>query len=489
MPGRPLSESADTSAHELLLSAGRLVHAEQAGWQPGRGTGTSPSAAPPETLPAVGALGQQLLETMLQGHFDYYLDDYYAQLAARGLRVPHRLLPAVLAHATRTTYREPAEYLLEVLGERGPWLARLQPAWRPLVAVHDEASWTHGPPAQRRRFLQTLRRKNPGQARALLAATLPQVSPGLQAELLQDLQGPVEPADEPWLTPCLASPDPRVRQRAANLLVRLPGSTLVERVWAWTQPFLLLSTLPSGDQELRVTLPPHWNPDWAEVGLVYESYAPGREPARWLRQLLALIPPQRWSTHWQLPPTALLALTLTTANGPVVVEGWAEATYQHQQQEWATAIIESKLTQPAAAEWSIMPLFCLTPPQAAALILPHVPAGARLSKKEAPWQQTLLYIRQPWPRAVLRRVLQVLADTLVHVPGQEEDTFTPIRMLIIDLSRVKVDEALYEEVEQRFEGFLSMFNEHHAMLESALKMLRFKRQLQRSLRAPPAPDA
>lgn len=220
-----------------------------------------------------------------------------------------------------------------------------------------------------------------------------------------------------------------------------------------------------------------------------EPSAAGHGPASWLRQLLALIPPQRWSAHWRLPPRTLLALTLTTPNGPEVVEGWAEATYRHQQQEWAAAIIESKLTLPAAAEWSVSPLFCLPSPQAAALVLPHVPAGARLSEKEPPWQQTLLYICQPWPVAVLRRVLQVLEDTLVHSPAQGDDTFTPVRMLIRDLAYVEVEEVLYDEVEQRFEGFLTLFSAHHAMLKGALLTLRFKHQLQRSLKEAPVPDA
>lgn len=233
LAGRPVSESAapDAWAHELLQRAGGWARAERAGGQPARGTGTTPLPPPPETLPAVGALGQQLLETMLRGADSSSLSGYYADLAARGLRVPHRLLAAVLAHAAQEPNREPPEYLPEVLGERGHWLARLHPAWRPLGSLRDEASWTHGTPEQRRAFLRARRRQDPAHARALLAASLPHDPPGLQADFLQDLAGHAAPADEPLLAPLLASPDPRVRQRAAGLLVQLPGSALVERIW------------------------------------------------------------------------------------------------------------------------------------------------------------------------------------------------------------------------------------------------------------------
>lgn len=489
LPGLgPASAARGTWAHELLHCAGRLGRAQRAEWQPARGPGASPFPPPPETRPAVGALGEQVLETMLQGSYDDYLSGYYAALAARGLRVPHRLLPAVLVNAAQHPNWLLEKYLPEMLGERGPWLARLQPAWRPVMAYCEEVTWTHGPPELRLRFLRTLRRRDPAQARALLAAALPQESPGLQAEFLQDLVEHVAPADEPLLTPCLASPDPRVRQTAARLLVVLPGSALVERVWSWAQAFLTLATLPGGGRELRVTLPTRWNPDWADAGLVTEPHTAGHEPASWLQQLLALIPPQRWSAHWQLPPLPLLALASTTPNGHDVVAGWAEAAYRHQQLEWATAFMESKLTWPAAAKWSTTPLYCLPPAQAAALILPHVPAGARLSKTEAPWQQTLLYIRQPWPVAVLRRVLQVLEDTLVYSPRDYDDTFTPIRILIRDLLDVEVDEAHFEELKQRFEGFLTLNSEHHPTLERALETLHFKHQLQRSLQEPPVLD-
>jgi hypothetical protein len=298
-PGWPLpAPPVDAScAHQLLLRVGKFVRAARTNWQPVRGTGTSPLPAPPETQPILGTSGEQLLQQMLQDAFSSFLEHYYSELAACGWRVPHQVLGAVLARASQQhEYQSLNEYLPEVLGERGRWLARLHPAWRPLVAFCDERTWTHGTPEERCRFLRVRRRRDPAQGRALLLASLPHDPPELQATLLGVLDEQLEPADEPLLRQGLLSPAQQVRQAAVYLLRQLPENGLVEQLWEWTQQFLSLHILPEIGPQLLVTLPTHWQPKWQQAGIEQEhDYSDA--PVGWLSQMLALIPPQRWSEH------------------------------------------------------------------------------------------------------------------------------------------------------------------------------------------------
>ncbi|WP_303312799.1 DUF5691 domain-containing protein [Hymenobacter sp. BT730] len=176
---------------------------------------------------------------MLAGTYSSFLYSYYQDLALSGRRVPHRLLAAALEQQIQHPPAYPNPYLLAALGERGAWLARLQPAWRSLVTLPEERTWTHGSPQQRWRFLLVCREQDPARGRALLAASLPFDPPWLQADFLSALSWQLTADDTPLLRPWLHSPDRGVRQAAQGLLQQRPNKEVVTPA-PWQQGLQLL---------------------------------------------------------------------------------------------------------------------------------------------------------------------------------------------------------------------------------------------------------
>ncbi|RPD43739.1 hypothetical protein DNI29_23040 [Hymenobacter sediminis] len=291
------------------------------------------------------------------------------------------------------------------------------------------------------------------------------------------------------LAPYLASPDPGLRASAAQLLACIPGSALVEQLWTVAQPFLSLTVQAARGPELRVSLPSRWQPDWQALGLEQQAlHWGGGEAASWLSQMLRLLPPDRWSTHWHVAPRTLLQLATRLPIGPDIIAGWRSATYWHQQPEWALAFLEGHLTgSPATGESTLTNRF-IPGEQAAALILPCIPPGARLSDTPAPWQQALLSIQAPWPRAVQRQVMDLLEDTLLDPPeGKWEEAGECIRTLVWFLEQ-EIDEADQQEVAYRLHRLLTPKLPHQERIRWALKMIHLKIHLRRSLEEPPGSD-
>jgi len=131
-PPEPLAQSALAKLTDLpleqrmLLAAGVCGVASTAAGRPlpkSDGDSSPPSAN--ETRPACSAKVARRLEDMLRGHHKELLLEALTLLDGAGLRLPHVLLP--LALGVRTPAHRRA--VRPVLGERGAWLARINPAW------------------------------------------------------------------------------------------------------------------------------------------------------------------------------------------------------------------------------------------------------------------------------------------------------------------------------------------------------------------------
>lgn len=297
----PLAGRPPFTAYRLLVEADALARARQAGWQLAAGQVAGPSLPPPETHPAVGAVGAQLLHELLQ-HSDYsLLADYYAGLAAHGLRIPHHLLAAALAEAdthrysrqARLAYGYPA--LRQVLGERGQWLTQQHPTWRDLLQEVPDGtkSWSPPPPeaVQEQQFWEearaglVLRSVAPNEQQLLL--TIARKSPAQeQRELFQGLHGALPKDGLPRLLYMLARVSPRRWSAQWQL--------------APAQILALATALPEETELLQA---------WAMAATVFQQ-------AEWA---LALLERQLADEHWPrsteafvrvLPPEQIAALVL-----------------------------------------------------------------------------------------------------------------------------------------------------------------------------------
>ncbi len=225
-----LDARADRSPEQaLLLAAGAAGVYRRAGMLP-ETCGVRLPICPPETRPELGRRGSDLLADLLHGRQPIaewswssagnravlspaelvaLLPEAFRLVEANGRRLPHALLPPALDLTA-----VPARAALPpILGERGRWLAKLNPRWGwaadtpsgfpPDDADSAERFWQEGTPAQRRTLLGLLRAVAPDTARQWLADSWKGEKPDSRRDLLSGLATGLTAVDEPFLEQAL----------------------------------------------------------------------------------------------------------------------------------------------------------------------------------------------------------------------------------------------------------------------------------------------
>ena len=200
-----------------------------------RDTGWPTSSRPlaPETLRPVleqilaSKPQQQLLATAL------------GLVADCGWRLPAPLLVRILNEAA---YRhKEREAVLGVIDERAAAVLREHPVWgkrvEPLVSLPggdsgDDSVWRLGTTVQRLAYFRRLRAQDPAAARTLMVASWKKEKGEAREGIVEALATGVGEADLPLLEMAITDRSGGVRQAAAQVLLHLPGSGLVQRAEA-----------------------------------------------------------------------------------------------------------------------------------------------------------------------------------------------------------------------------------------------------------------
>lgn len=160
-------------------------------------------------------------------------------VAACGWRLPAPLLVRVL---NETAYRhEEREAVLDVIDERAAAVLREHPVWgkrvEPLVSLPgggsgDDSVWRLGTTAQRLAYFRRLRAQDPAAARALMVASWKKEKAEAREGIVEALATGLGEADLPLLEMAITDRSGGVRQAAAQVLLHLPESGLVQRAEA-----------------------------------------------------------------------------------------------------------------------------------------------------------------------------------------------------------------------------------------------------------------
>ena len=436
LPAFPTLPTLASREQQLLLSAGTLALMHKAGYVPPPATIALAPAAP-DSVPALGPLGTEVLHQMLVRSL--YLDllpDYLHGLATAGRRVPEGLLVPLLQHATKSVATRAD--LGAVLGTRGRWLAALNPEWTrlftttaPATDSADLGTWETGLLPERLTWLRQRFAQDADAARALLLAALPTEPAKVQEPLLQLLAEHLDPDAEPVLEALLKSRGQEVRRQAAALLVRLPGAALTERLWARAAPLIAArrKLLGLGKPALEITLPTAWDKSWLADGIEEKNdhytylagstkAAVGAGAAR-LANMVALLPVQRWLAQLQLSADELLEAALASEWAVPLLPAWALSTVAHHDTEVATAFVQLWLAQSLQLHklkihLDIEELAALLPAATRQqLLVPKL--VLHLNRSGTEWEPALASLEQtrvlpgPWPWALSQAALAVVA--------------------------------------------------------------------------------
>jgi hypothetical protein len=375
-PVRPLV--AGGSEEVLLTAAAVLANYRRAGQVPVRPEARLPLAERDGRPLVPPAARRRLLRMPVE-----LLGEWLQAVHEKGMRVPPEHLPA-LAEAARTRpgLRPP---LAAVAGPAGSWLGERNPEWAFLVAVADERAWEYGGALQRREWLRRTLAADPGAARTALASAWTREPAGDRAEFLAVLGEHLDPSDEPFLESALDDRAGQVRETAAELLARLPGSRLAERMRECA------ARLVRPDGERWAVTPP--DPD--DAALLRDTGGV-RHPAELLRRIVGATPLGHWAQYG--PPEQLIARA-----GPVLRGGWTLAAGRQRDALWGAALLAA--ADPASIDGTLIEMVRLLPARL------HGPALAVLAAKLTPQAMAaaVTSIPQPWTPELGTAVLDWLA--------------------------------------------------------------------------------
>ncbi len=200
-----------------------------------RDTGWAASSRPlaPEGLRPI------LEQILLSRSQEHLLATALGMVAECGWRLPAPLLMRVL---NETAYRhEDRDAVLAVIDERAAAVLRDHPVWgkrvAPLVSLPggdsgDDSVWRLGTTAQRLAYFRRLRAQAPAAARTLMVASWKEEKAEARRGIVEALATGLGEADLPLLEMAITDRSGGVRQAAAQVLLHLPESGLVQRAEA-----------------------------------------------------------------------------------------------------------------------------------------------------------------------------------------------------------------------------------------------------------------
>lgn len=327
----------------LLGAAAAVSLARRAGTLPLVIDTPAPPPCPPDDLRVCGPRVAAGIALMLGGKHREALPEILMALAGAGRRVPAPLLPELLKQGRQS--KDLRATILPVLGHRGRWLAaqNREWAWADQLLLETAASpeqvWAEGGREARLAALAQLRQADPARGLALLQSTWTGETADDRAAFVTALDDGLSLADEPFLEAALDDRGKDVRRAAADLLARLSGSQLGQRMIARAGPLLAWKRRLLRSAEIEVFLPENCDASMKRDGIESKPpFASLGEKAWWLAQILAAVPAGHWSEKWGHSPADILEAAAKNEWKQALLTGWQGAVKRFGNEHWAEAL-------------------------------------------------------------------------------------------------------------------------------------------------------
>ena len=327
----------------FLTRAGAMAWWRRAGYRPPVSAEPPPLPCSPDTAPLVSDTSSGHLRLMLGGFHAEVLPEWLGEVARYGRLITPELLPPLLEWVRTAKAERPL--VLAAGGARVRWLAACHPAWD-FAAAADPTHWETGSREQRVSILRGWRAADPLKGLEKLVEVWASEPADMRTAFLAVLETGLGPADEPFLERALDDRSKEVRQAAANLLARLPGSAFVARMVARANPILIYKRgglLRKASLEIALPEPP--DAAGTRDGLdPKKASGTGRafgEKANLLAQIFGAVPPSHWTTICREEPATLVAAVRKHNFARAVLTGWSRAAWRHRDAAWAAALLET----------------------------------------------------------------------------------------------------------------------------------------------------
>lgn len=342
----------NTEPEKVILQAITLQrHWQKAGFQITHLDISLPQAKAEIANSSCSPLSQKCLQEILNGEFEDALLEFIQLLQKNSQIFPPIALPMLF---DRCLEEPPFFQMIEpVIGQRGHWLLEQNPSWKPLCTPEESSDWLTASFGLRQNTILRLRKEDPDKAIELLQSTWDTERPESRAEFLSALHVGLNVADVPFLEANLNDRRREVRQIAADLLVLLPDSDLVQKYLGFAQS--CFSIQQQGKKlELSITFPKNFPDEWRSNGIESMGNAPftGVQRNGWGFQLLRRIPCPHWNRVWNAEPSAILAAFVDATDDESWLQAFADACQLHPSDEWSEAIVQYWLDKKVNLSWN-----------------------------------------------------------------------------------------------------------------------------------------
>ncbi|MBI5916425.1 MAG: hypothetical protein HY842_13695 [Bacteroidetes bacterium] len=275
------------------------------------------------------------------------------------------VLPEFLHFLTKNQKCLPPEHLPELLhlpdfknhwlliepalGTSGRWLLAQHPDWKKWLADPTGFDWRTGSREQRLALLAHWRRHGPDHALTLLESTWPEENPADKVNFLGEMEAGLSVPDEPFLERCLDDRRKEVRQAAASLLSKIPASRLAGRMF---QRAANCFTLKNNSLKISILEEPDETALRDGILKIHPGWAGGSKAGH-LGQLVSLVPSQQWEAFFEKTPAEIIQLFARTDWSATLLRGTAEAAVFHQNETWATALLDFWVENETLPVWNL----------------------------------------------------------------------------------------------------------------------------------------
>lgn len=412
-------DRSDPAATLLTAAAAACVY-KRAGTLPATALVAAPEPAAADTRRECPAGAAHLL-AMICGDYKAVAPEALEILDQAGMRPPATLLPELIDLGRQNTNLRDA--ILRVIDSRGLWLAGQNPDWSYAASGVEAVDWTTAPRPARVATFYALGLTDPAEARRLLQSTWAEDGAEDRAALLDAREEGLSADDEPFLEAALDDRSSTVREVAAGLLARLPGSAYSARMTERVRSLLRHSYKFIGGHRLDVS-----PPDDADASLTRDlgdgkvtakaSQASGEgEKASRLRRMVAAVPPRQLSAILQIPAAEIVRLAEKNEWSVPLLRGIAQAGGRHPDAEWTLALLGEIASRPALADnafWnSIEPAVRALPIETLERVLTAELARAPLAAP-GPARRLLALHRGRWSPAFAQTFAAKVRETLAQ---------------------------------------------------------------------------
>lgn len=335
-------------ARLILKAAATMSMMKKAGMRPKDFEGNLPTATENIQKNICSKRAIQYLYMILKRNDLSILTEFLTSLKKYNKSLPPESLPLLLDKAIKT----PSiwEALNPTLGDRGRWLMAENPVWAELDYIPTLDDWEKGNTKERATYLRHQRSIDPAMALTLLEETWSQENTTTRKKLLDTLEVGLSKVDDIFLSARLEEKQKNIREKAANLLSKIPTSSFNQRMLIRLKKSITIKD--SKQPILKIILPKGVDDSMIKDGIKasLQLYRSGNKASQ-LAQMINKLPLGFWSELTGLPSDQLLPLFIENEYAYLLLNSVSDAAIHHKNEEWSTLILKHWLATKEDKLW------------------------------------------------------------------------------------------------------------------------------------------